>query len=117
MSDGDDHTNRRNVLKAVGVGAASGAGLASAASAVSPDAVEGPAVDGEVVAERESTEPDRVVADLSAVAQSCSDCTTEYKCDSPACADYDQSLYERECCQCGGGDICGEWQLTSRCCF
>ncbi|PSP81622.1 hypothetical protein BRC81_01320 [Halobacteriales archaeon QS_1_68_20] len=59
-----------------------------------------------------------MVSDLSTVAGDCCCCETEYKCEDNCYKDgsYEQA-YRRECCRCGGGYICEDWQAIDRCCF
>ena len=114
MSRDTDHS-RRSVLKSVAGSAVGTAVLTGTASASSPDPIDSTGLPDEA----DLIDPDRVVEDLSSVAGAgCDDCRTECKCSGSGCKGYDyEKAYCRECCRCGGGYICEDWEYIGRCCY
>lgn len=103
----EQKTTRRTVLRSIAGGAAAVTVTGAATEPVRAAALPQP------------TEPDLVVESgrLDEVTGSSCTCETEYKCDSPACGSYDETVYKRECCTCDNGTVCDDWQITSQCCL
>jgi hypothetical protein len=107
MSDDQQPTTRRNVLKAVGIGATA-AGIASPASASDVAVTSG-----------EVTDADRIVESLDDVgtSETCTHEYTETRCVETRCGGNYYTEEYRKCQDCESGTTCTSWSETGDCCL